>query len=126
MALPYATEDQLNKLARKVDKLSTGDGDIPTKLSELTNDAGFITAADLSEYALKTEIPDTSIFVTNTTLADYALKSELPQAGINYFALTNVSDADNPDRHSMMMKNNDTISGYATDGKSYNLCMVSR
>ena len=42
---------------------------IPTKVSDLTNDAGFITSADipevdLSSYALKTEIPDVSAFQT--------------------------------------------------------------
>lgn len=42
---------------------------IPTKVSDLTNDAGFITSADipevdLSNYALKTEIPDVSAYQT--------------------------------------------------------------
>lgn len=42
---------------------------VPTKTSDLTNDSGFITSADvpqvdLSNYALKTEIPDVSAYQT--------------------------------------------------------------
>lgn len=42
---------------------------VPTKTSDLTNDSGFITSADvpqvdLSSYALKTEIPDVSAYQT--------------------------------------------------------------
>ena len=42
---------------------------VPTKTSDLTNDSGFITVADipeldLSNYALKTEIPDVSAYQT--------------------------------------------------------------
>lgn len=44
--------------------------DIPKKVSELVNDAGYLTAhQDLSDYALKSEIPN---------LDGYALKSEIP------------------------------------------------
>lgn len=41
----------------------------PTKLSQFTNDSGFITSDSLSNYALKSELPD---------LTDYAKKSEIP------------------------------------------------
>ena len=94
MALPYATEDQLNRVKKELEnKIGTGGGEtpeIPTKLSELTNDTGFITTAaltdyalkselpDLSSYALKTELPDLSEYVTVDTLSTYALKTELP------------------------------------------------
>ena len=43
--------------------------DIPTNISELTNDTGFITNSALSTYALKSEIPDTSNFATKTEVA---------------------------------------------------------
>ena len=73
MALPYATEDQLNRVKKELEnKIGTGGGEIPeipTKLSELTNDTGFITESALTDYALKTELPD---------LSSYALKTELP------------------------------------------------
>ena len=73
MALPYATEDQLNKVEKKLlKKINAGggtSGEIPTKLSQLTNDTGFITTAALTDYALKSELPD---------LSSYALKTELP------------------------------------------------
>lgn len=82
MALPYATEDQLKQLKTQLEKkIQAGGagGDVPTKLSELTNDTGFITEAALTDYALKSELPDVSDFVTTEALADYALKSEIPQ-----------------------------------------------
>lgn len=54
---------------------------VPTKTSDLTNDSGFITVADvpevdLSNYALKTEIPDVSAYQTQeqvNTLINNAL-----------------------------------------------------
>lgn len=57
--------------------------DVPVKVSELENDAGYITIeqipeVDLSEYALKTDIPDVSSFITADALTGYALKSEIP------------------------------------------------
>lgn len=41
----------------------------PTNLSQFTNDSGFITNSALTDYALKSELPD---------LSDYALKAEIP------------------------------------------------
>ncbi len=42
---------------------------IPTKTSELTNDSGYLTThQDLSSYALKSDIPDTSSFLTQADL----------------------------------------------------------
>lgn len=72
--------------------------DVPAKVSELENDAGYITIeqvpeVDLSEYALKTDIPDVPAVVSAFTndagyitiddvpvvdLSNYALKSEIP------------------------------------------------
>ena len=86
MALPYATENQLKELKAQLEKkINTGcgaSGEIPTKLSELTNDTGFITTAALTDYALKTELPNTEDFVKESELPDfstYALKSEIPE-----------------------------------------------
>ena len=146
MALPYATEDQLKKVKKELEKkINTGggaSGEIPTKLSQLTNDTGFITTAALSDYALKSELPDTSEFALKSEIPDvsefvkevdlpdfstYALKTEIPVGGVNYFALTDISDADHSNRHSMMMKNDDSVSGYALkDNQSYNLVMVNK
>lgn len=88
MALPYATEYQLNQLAKKVNKLAQADGeisaDIPTKMSQLENDTGFITNSalngyvkdtTLSNYALKTELP--TDYVSTSTLSTLATKEEL-------------------------------------------------
>ena len=86
MALPYATEDQLNKVEKKLlKKINAGGGassEIPTKLSQLTNDIGFITTATLTDYALKSELPDVSEFVKESELPDFetfALKTEIPE-----------------------------------------------
>ena len=109
MALPYATEDQLNRVKKELEnKIGTGGGEIPeipTKLSELTNDTGFITTAaltnyalkselpDLSSYALKTELPDLSEYVTVDTLSTYALKTELPDVS-NFATKEEVTDVE--------------------------------
>ena len=146
MALPYATEDQLKKVKKELEKkINAGggaSGEIPTKLSQLTNDIGFITTAALTDYALKSELPDVDLFVKEADLPDFAtfalktdlpdfdtfaLKTEIPVGGVNYFALTDISDADHSNRHSMMMKNDDSVSGYALkDNQSYNLVMVNK
>ena len=69
----YITEDELSsQLADKVSQNGLNEAiegvrnDIPTNVSELTNDSGYITLnevpkVDLSGYALKSEIPDISV-----------------------------------------------------------------
>lgn len=98
MALPYATEDQLNRVKKELEnKIGTGGGEIPeipTKLSELTNDTGFITEAALTDYALKSELPDVSSYVKEEDLPDFAtfaLKTEIPDVSsfITSESLTN-------------------------------------
>lgn len=85
MALPYATEKQLELVKKELEKkIQTGggaSGEIPTKLSQLTNDTGFITETALTDYALKSELPNTDEFVKEVDLPDFAtfaLKTELP------------------------------------------------
>ena len=56
-----------------------------------------------------------------------SIKTEIPVGGVDYFSLTDISDADHSNRHSMMMKNDDSVSGYALkDNQSYNLVMVNK
>ena len=62
--------------------------DIPAKVSKLENDAEYITIeqvpeVDLSEYALKTDIPNVSAFITADALTPYALKTEIPLVDVN-------------------------------------------
>lgn len=68
MPLPYTTPSQLKQLEKQVENLrqqgSETEKDIPTKLSQLENDTGYITSAALTPYALKTEIPDISTLAT--------------------------------------------------------------
>ena len=133
--LPYATKydlvDLKNELLKKImENDGTGDVVVPTKVSELENDLGFITDSALTDYALKSELPNTDEFVKEEDLPDFAtfaLKTEVPVGGVNYFALTDISDADHSNRHSMMMKNDDSVSGYALkDNQAYNLVMVNK
>lgn len=95
-----------------------GTGPTSEEIIEIVTTAGFIKESELADYALKSDLPD---------LKGYALKTEIPVAGVNYFALTDISDGDHANRHSMMMKNDDSISGYALkDKQSYNLVMVNK
>ena len=66
-----SVEDYLKKNPVEVDLSNYAlKSEIPTNVSAFTNDAGYLTDhQDLSAYALKTEIPDVSV---------YALKSEIP------------------------------------------------
>ena len=62
---------------------------VPSQVSELGNDAGYITADALQAYALKTDIPtvptkvsafanDAGYLTQHQSLASYALKTEIP------------------------------------------------
>ena len=66
-----------------------GVSDVPSQVSELGNDAGYITIDALQAYALKTDIPtvptkvsaftnDAGYLTQHQSLADYALKTEIP------------------------------------------------
>lgn len=58
------------------------ENDIPTNVSQLINDSGFLTEhQDLSDYALKNEIPDTSSFITKevSNLSNYYNKTSIDE-----------------------------------------------
>lgn len=73
----YATEEYVNNAVNNIE-IPTVDlsdyakkTDIPTKVSELDNDAGYLTQhQDLSTYALKSEIPDVSGFANKSEIPD--------------------------------------------------------
>lgn len=53
------------------DEISTGGGEIPTKVSELENDAGYITENDLPEIPTKvSELENDVPYVTNGRMLD--------------------------------------------------------
>ena len=76
----YLTDSDLDGYAKTTD--------IPTKVSELQNDEHYLKSADLSDYALKSEIPDVPTkvselendahYLSSADMSDYALKSEIP------------------------------------------------
>ena len=72
--------------------------DVPTKVSQLENDEGYITEhQDLSDYATKDEIPskvsqlenDESYLTQHQDLSEYATKSELPDVPTKVSAFEN-------------------------------------
>ena len=73
----YATEEYVNNAVNNIE-IPTVDlsdyakkTDIPTKVSELNNDAGYLTQhQDLSVYALKSDIPDVSGFANKSEIPD--------------------------------------------------------
>lgn len=91
----YATKDSVSAIQEQVGRLDVKlhmlDSDlvdinnkldnIPTKTSELVNDAGFITAkdipeVDLTDYAKKSDIPDVTQYITKSDLDSMNLVSE--------------------------------------------------
>lgn len=75
-----------------------GVSDVPSQVSELGNDAGYITINALQEYALKTEIPtvptnvsaftnDAGYLTQHQSLESYALKTEIPNTETWTFTL---------------------------------------
>lgn len=102
MPLPYATPQQLNNLEtrvnQKIDDIEVSSGNI-TKVSQLQNDAGYITDAALADYALISQIPDVSNLATQAEVqeveskipTDYVASSELE----NYALKTNIPDTTN-------------------------------
>lgn len=77
-----SVEDYMKKHPVEVDLSNYAlKSEIPTNVSELTNDAGYLTEhQDLSSYALKTEIPDVSGFITEIP-EEYITETELNAKG---------------------------------------------
>lgn len=72
--------DRVNKIEVDLSNYALK-SEIPTNVSELTNDAGYLTEhQDLSSYALKTEIPDVSGFITEIP-EEYITETELDAKG---------------------------------------------
>lgn len=72
---------------------------VPTKVSALTNDSGFITSSVLAGYAKTTDIPSVpsavselandSGYITNSALSGYAKTADLPTVPTKVSAFTN-------------------------------------
>lgn len=82
------TEEDKREIASMI-TATMGVSDVPSQVSELGNDAGYITADALEGYALKTDIPtvptnvsaftnDAGYLTQHQSLADYAKKTEIP------------------------------------------------
>lgn len=82
----------------------------------------YATKEELNDYALKSELPDTSGFATTEALDTKADKTELE----NVVKYTDISDADDTPRKTIMLDNNDTLSAYNTTGTANNIAMISK
>nr|DAZ81700.1 MAG TPA: Peptidase [Caudoviricetes sp.] len=100
--LPYAKKADLTTVATsgKYTDLQ-GTPHIPAKVSELTNDAGYLTKhQDISAYAKKTEIPtkvsqlqnDSGYLTSHQDLSEYAKKGDIP-TGFHTLTFTGNADA---------------------------------
>ena len=88
----YVKTEALTSYAKKTDIPS-----VPTKLSELTNDSGYITTytetdpvwnSEKSNYYTKTEINNKNYLTEHQSLTDYAKKSEIPTDYVRNTELT--------------------------------------
>ena len=100
-----ATSGKYNDLTGKPDLTKYAKKtDLPTKVSDLTNDAGYLTEhqsltayakkTDLNSYAKKTDIPDVSDFATKSEIPDvsnFASKSEIPDVS-NFATKSEIPD----------------------------------
>ena len=106
-----AAKPDLSPYAKKVDLTTVatsgkytdlqGTPHIPAKVSELTNDAGYLTKhQDISAYAKKTEIPtkvsqlqnDSGYLTSHQDLSEYAKKGDIP-TGFHTLTFTGNADA---------------------------------
>lgn len=87
----YVSKDNLLYLKNKIDAIYAKKTDVPSKVSDLTNDAGYDTATSvnskLESYAKKTELPTKVSDLTNDSgfisevPAEYVTDSELTAKG---------------------------------------------
>ena len=105
----------LTSYAKKTDIPS-----VPTKLSELTNDSGFITTytetdplwtSEKSNYYTKTEIDGKNYLTEHQSLADYAKKSEIPT---DYVRTTELADYAKKSEIPTDYVNTEELADYAT------------
>lgn len=82
----------------------------------------YATKEKLNAYALKSELPNTSEFATTEALDTKADKTELE----NVAKYTDISDADDTPRKTIILDNNDTLSAYNTTGTANNIAMISK
>lgn len=64
--------------------------DLPTKTSQLTNDSGYLTSIP-SEYVTETELEGKGYLTEHQDLSNYALKTEIPSVPTKISDLTNDS-----------------------------------
>lgn len=82
----FATKEELRELAQTVSDLAAAIAQIkvPSKVSELENDAGYLTEhQDLSEYAKKTEIPSIEGLATETYVQQKIAEAELADGDVD-------------------------------------------
>ena len=74
----YASRESLLYFKQKIESIFAKITDIPTKLSQLTNDTGFITSSALDPYAKTADLPTNVSDLTND--AGYMNSSQVDSA----------------------------------------------
>lgn len=124
--LPYATPNQLDTLAVQLNahiKEIQVSGGVPTKMSQLENDSGYITADALSDYytrdesdekyATKAEIPSVANFATVAQLN--AVEAKIPTDTVTTTALNAaISDVTDDMANYALKTEIPDVSGFAT------------
>lgn len=98
----FATKEEMGELARQLSELAAevqalaANLKIPTKLSELENDVGYLTEhQDLSGYALKTDIPSLEGLATETFVQQKIAEAQLAGGEVdlsNYYTREEVDN----------------------------------
>lgn len=103
----YATEAYVNQKVASVDVSDqlvsyAKKTEIPTKVSQLSNDAGYLVENNLTDYAKKTDIPtnvselenDAEYLKTSDAASAYALKSDIEDMATQTFVRDEISKID--------------------------------
>ena len=102
-------------------QLEIGSSKVHTNINT-DSDVTIETSSGKKIIATTDQIPDTSNFVTTEALDTKADKTELE----NVVKYTDISDADDTPRKTIMLDNNDTLSAYNTTGTANNIAMISK
>lgn len=102
-------------------QLEIGSSKVHTNINT-DSDVTIETSDGKKVIATTDQIPDVSELATKEELVNKADKTELE----NVVKYTDISDADDTPRKTIMLDNNDTLSAYNTTGTANNIAMISK